>query len=90
MAPGDILLYAYIIVFFDHHQISFFPAVDGNEYRGPQPMCSERLRNVGKLNTIQVVSIKSLPSVLRNFRQQGSRKSIKARGDGGQQENKPF
>lgn len=62
----------------------------GNKYRDPHPDNVQTVRELGTFSSGWEVSIKSLPSGIRELRGRGGRKNVQARGDGGHQRNKAF
>lgn len=63
------------------------PALGKNKYSNPQLDNVQRVKDLGTLGTKWDVSVKSLPSQLREPCGTG-RKSVRTRGDGGHRENK--
>ena len=63
---------------------------DGNKYRDPHPDNVQTVRELGTFSPGWEVSIKSLPSGIRELCGRGGRKNVQARGDGGHQRNKAF
>jgi hypothetical protein len=64
--------------------------IHGNKYRDPQPDDIQRVRNFGALIPKLDVFIKSFPSGFRQPRGREGRKSVRARGEGGHQDNSVF
>ncbi|KAL6040343.1 hypothetical protein STEG23_017243 [Scotinomys teguina] len=62
------------------------PVADGDKYRNRQPDNVQKVRDLGTLSPQMDVFIKIFPTGLRELCGRGSRKSVKVRGDGGQQE----
>ena len=52
-----------------------------SRHRDPQPGIMQRVRDLGTLSPMWVVSIKSLPSGLREPHGRGGRKSVRVRGE---------
>jgi hypothetical protein len=84
MTPNDILVYLYITVIIK--EISFFSR--WKQIQIPQVDIMQRVRDLKTLYPKWKVSIKFLPLVIKDPLERGVRKSVRARGDGGHQENK--
>ena len=76
MTPGDILLDSDISALLSHHQRRVLLSKDGKKYRDPQPDIMQR-KTLKHSFPKWDVSIKSLPSELREYQGRSSRKNIK-------------
>lgn len=65
------------------------PAADWKKYRDPQAHITQRVGDLGTLNSKRDVPIKSLPSELRKLQRRRGGKNVRAR-DGGHQAIKAF
>lgn len=76
-----------MILCYTHRLVPCSAAIkDENKYRDPQPHIMQR--DLGTVSLKWDVSMKSLPSELRKSHRRGGWKNVRARGDGGHQENK--
>lgn len=83
MNPNGVLLYQYLI----QPSSKVPPAADGTRCRDSQPHIMQS-ENLSILSSRWAVFIKSFCSELRELHGRGVRKSVRARGDGRDQEKK--
>jgi hypothetical protein len=68
----------------------FPPAADGRKYRDPQTDIIQKVRDLGTQSSKWDVSIKSFSSGLREPHRRGGKKSVRAKGNGGYQDNNNY